>query len=195
MIHDWGAFFGMCYQNAHPQSIENMIIFDIGVIKKPPIADALRILFYQMWFAVAFLVAQIPPRAFFRWVGDILMVAYKCIFSWTRISPTCEEVPRGVLKTTSLQCYPYYYFWLGRNGFFRLGPKKMLRPQIPQCPILFFFGLQKNLMFHSDDFLETVKNKLASKVVPMPKAGHWMMNTPENSAVVIKEIKEYLKDI
>lgn len=193
MVHDWGAFYGMCYQNAHPEHIKKMIIFDIGVVKKPPTGDALRIVFYQIWFAVAFFITQLPPSAFFRWIGDLCMVLYNLLFSWTPICPTNEQLPRGILNVTALQCYPYYYFWLGPSGFIRLGPKKMLRPRTPDCPTLFFYGKKKNLMFHSEDFLTQIRNREDSSVVTMPNSGHWMMTTREDSEVVIKEILAFVE--
>ena len=80
IVHDWGAFFGMCYQNAHPEIVKKIVLFDIGMIKKPPIQDGLRILFYQNWFALSFFISQLPPISIFKCIGDACMIIYKMLF-------------------------------------------------------------------------------------------------------------------
>ena len=193
LCHDWGAFFGMVHQNKHPERIKKIVLFDIGVVKKPPVLDALRIVFYQWWFAAAFVVSQLSPTGFFRWAGDLLMIVFKVFFSWNIIAPTNETVPRPIMETTSRMCYPYFYFWFGKSGYLRLGAKKMMRPKEPQCPVLFFYGTAKNVMFHGESFVEgLLARKDGSVVKPMENAGHWMLNTKENAAIVLQTLKEFL---
>ena len=193
LCHDWGAFFGMVHQNVHPERIKKIVLFDIGIVKRPPLLDAIRIIFYQWWFALSFIVSQIFPSSIFRCVGDLMMVAFKLLFSWNIIAPTNESMPRPLLEATSLMCYPYYYFWFGKKGYLRLGAKRMLRPKEPRCPILFFYGKSKNVMFHGNSFVESLRGRTDGSVVkPMENAGHWMLNTTENASIVLQTLREFL---
>jgi len=116
IIHDWGSFLGLCYENAYPERILKVVCFDVGILKRPPILSVLRILFYQLYFALGFMISMLVSKI----LGNLALLFFGKFISWTPLGPCPHDtVNRGVLEVDMQMCYPYYHFWLGPNGVFR----------------------------------------------------------------------------
>ena len=60
VMHDWGSFYGLMYENRYPKRVEKLVAMDVGVISSifsPKISDLLKIVFYQGWFSVCYFIS------------------------------------------------------------------------------------------------------------------------------------------
>jgi pimeloyl-ACP methyl ester carboxylesterase len=190
IVHDWGSYIGMCYQNRHPERILKMIAFDVG-ITKPTIVEGLRIMFYQWYFAFSFLFSQV----FSVTIANLSLLFFFYFISWTPLGPCPQDiVPRPRTEVDIQQAYPYWYFWFGPNGVLRSGLKNMPKPSLTKllapipvksegksavstyrkCPIFFMYGTKKNVMFHSKFFIETLYKTEGCRVKSFD-CGHWII--------------------
>lgn len=187
IVHDWGAFFGLCYQNVHPERIKRLVLFDIGVVTKPPLMDMLRIVFYQWYFALTYAISQLLSK----FIAKMILLFFFLFISWTPLAPCpWDKPPRNRNEVDVQQCYPYWYFWFGKHGYLRLGPKKMLRPVFPTCPTFFAYGKKKNVMFHGKSFEDRL-HKTDGCRVRAYDCGHWILTSVERPTVLI-DIMQFL---
>ena len=127
IIHDWGAYLGLCYQNKYPEEIKKIVLFDVGIVTKPPLVDSLRILFYQWYFALSYAFSQV----FSVTLANMYLLFFYLFISWTPLGPCPHDtVPRPREEVDIQQGYPYWYFWFGPNGYIRKGPRNMMRPSL-----------------------------------------------------------------
>jgi len=233
IVHDWGAYLGMCYQNKYPEEIKKMVLFDVGIVTKPPLLDSLRIVFYQWYFALSFAFSQL----FSVTLANVFLLFFFLFISWTPLGPCPhDQVPRHRAEIDIQQGYPYWYFWFGPNGYIRKGPRNMLRPSLTKllapiplannsaassssspssasasasagkktstatvlsskmktrtCPVFFMYGTKKNVMFHSEHFVDTL-NKTEGCRVKSYDCGHWVILSQHN-AEIMKQMKIFL---
>jgi len=155
LVHDWGAFLGLSYATSHPQRITRMAVFDVGMLSQPSLKQALVVMFYQGWFAFAFLLSCTPL------IGPLIADLFLAAFFYTPINSLFGPCPyekktgmhaalkEGRGRVTARMCYVYFRFWLSlllRDG----APKA----KFPQCPTLFLYGTRKRIMFHDKRFIE-----------------------------------------
>jgi pimeloyl-ACP methyl ester carboxylesterase len=135
VVHDWGSFIGMTYQNRHPERVQKMVVFDVGIFDKPEAAwHGVVLVFYQWWFAFSFLISQ----AISHNLGNMLLLIFYTFFSWTWLAPCPRDVVCRPTKEVDIkQCYMYYHFWLGPKGMLRNGFRPVVKPRFPTCPLLF----------------------------------------------------------
>lgn len=120
VIHDWGSYIGLMYQNAFPERVARVVCFDVGILKKPPLKDALIILLYQWWFCTCFFFAHFLGRL----CGQAMMMGF-FLFVAPIVGPAPhDKVNRPILEITPWMLYPYWHFHFGRMGYLRMGPKK-----------------------------------------------------------------------
>ena len=217
IVHDWGAYLGLCYQNIYPQEINKMVLFDVGIVTKPPLLDSLRIVFYQWYFALSFAFSQL----FSVTIANVSLLFFFLFVSWTPLGPCPHDrVPRPRQEVDIQQAYPYWYFWFGPNGYIRKGPRNMMRPSLTKllapisltngtstsspssasavstklktrkCPVFFMYGTQKNVMFHSKHFVDTL-NKTEGCRVKGFACGHWVILSKHNEEIM-KQMKQFL---
>lgn len=189
VIHDWGAFLGLMYSNKYPERIKEIICFDVGIVRKPPIKSVIIILFYQMWFCASYAIATLISR----WLGQFLLMFF-FIFLSRFIGPApYDTLHRPVQEVDVRMCYPYIQFYFGERGYFRAGPKKMARPRFPSgIPFFFMFGRKKNTMFHTDDFLDQLDEAPGCRWKAY-EAGHWLHEHEDHKDDIVSEMKSFMK--
>ena len=188
VIHDWGSYIGLMYQNAFPERVARVVCFDVGILKKPPLKDALIILLYQWWFCTCFFFAHFLGRL----CGQAMMMGF-FLFVAPIVGPaTHDKVNRPILEITPWMLYPYWHFHFGRMGYLRMGPKKMPRPRYPVggCKILFMYGTKKNCMFHGPEFIDQIDKDEGSSWRAFD-CGHWVQ-TSEFQREVIEEMRAFM---
>lgn len=132
IIHDWGSIYGTVYQNKRPPKVSRVVMMDVGIKRQFSLYDAIVILIYQWWFAVAFVSSQF----FGILVGNILLQLFflfaNSIPSLT-IGTSGSKLPRAVDEIGVHMCYPYYHFWKAKFTM-RSAEVNML---MPSCPVLY----------------------------------------------------------
>jgi len=196
LVHDWGSYVGMLYQNAYPEKITRLITCDVGTMKRPLYLKHLFvILLYQWWFAFAYLVSQAMSFT----IGNAIFLLFFVIVNPLGLGPCPHDVaPRNFSQVDVSFAYPYYHFWKGRllggGGGGAGGKSSLLLPRYPpnNIPVLFLYGKKKNAMFHDQSFLDKIVENTAkngSKFIELD-AGHWLML--QQREVVEKEIRDFL---
>lgn len=169
MLHDWGCVFGYQFAMRHKQLVSAIIGVDIGDAPSKAL-DHSRTLkqkmlagWYQSTLAIAWKIGG--P------VGNVM----------TRMMANALKAPSPRQYIGACMNYPYYISWVGEEGSYAA-----MVPFKPSCPMLFIYGTEKPLMFHSPQWSEAVAGRKGSKVVAM-NTDHWpMLRQPEafNRAVL-----------
>ena len=161
VTHDWGAYIGYLLEQWHPQQISRMAAFDVGGhLEISGLKTSLLIIGYQWALIACWLVGGLVPP-----LGRLL----------TRAVARIIGVPRRQRENIrSRYNYPYFYFWRAMllPGF----RARFLRRYRPRCPVLYLFGAQKPVMFHSNKWLEIV-DRSGGRAEGLASAGHWLMET------------------
>lgn len=98
------------------------------------------------------------------------------------------------LQLLMYMTYPHFYLW--RNFLLRKGELQTahLPIDLVRTPILFLYGQDKNIQFHSPTTLAVLQEEFMScrrsKAVEIPNAGHWLHIQQEQ--VVYNEIVKFL---
>lgn len=161
VTHDWGAYLGYLYEQASPDRVRAMIAMDIGGHFKPTSAKAtLMILGYQWTLVLGWLTGRLASRP-----GDWL----------TRQVAKVVGVPgRQFAGVRARYNYLYYYFW--RATLLPSARANLLARYRPKCPVLYLYGSDKPVMFHSERWLQIV-GETGGQNVCVNGAGHWFMET------------------
>ena len=80
IIHDWGSIVGMHYENAYPETINKLVVFDVGLIYFPEIRYIFHMAFYQLTFAITYFISQIS----FVFIGNFF---FKCFLLLLYVFP------------------------------------------------------------------------------------------------------------
>jgi pimeloyl-ACP methyl ester carboxylesterase len=187
LIHDWGSYIGMLYQDKYPNHVKSVVIADVMVTDKDQ-ADSLYktlvVMNYQLLLAATFVTHELLGKAA---GGVALAVSIILLKLLPFLSPTPKDrIPRDVKKVGPHMCYPYYHIWKD------IVSGTIAKPSLPACPVLYLWGTEKNIKFHDDAVVEGFKNKANSKVVSY-KCGHWIMHYCTDA--VNREIAEFLKKV
>ena len=134
ITHDWGAYLGYQVEQAFPERVEKIVALDIGAHVAPGSArETLFMVGYQWTLIGCWLIGgALPP------LGNWL----------TRKFAGVLKVPaRQASKVRSRVNYLYFYIW--RGLLLPRWRKSLLRRYTPRCPVLFLYGKNKPVMFHS----------------------------------------------
>lgn len=164
MLHDWGCLFGYQFYMRHPELVSRIVGVDIGDTKGLKYALPRRqirmIMAYQWWLAIAWRIGG--P------LGDWMALRMKRLLR----SPSDET------RIDSRMGYPYYQTWFGDY------PKQMRRFK-PGCPLLFLYGRRKPVMFHTQAWLDELRERPENRVMEFD-TGHWiMLQQPERFNQVV----------
>lgn len=190
-IHDWGAYTGLLYENRYPSRVEKIVCFDVaaGISsgKSKLISPFFIVLLYQLWWAWAYFLSQ----AVYKPLGFAVFLSYGLLVP-KFLRPTSldkKDVPRPQNEIVVDFLYPYYTFW---KQALTSGNPKSLAPKRVSCPILFLYGLNKNVFFHNAKFLRDIEARDdGSKYVALD-CSHWIDRGPA-AATAIAEIDKFLK--
>ena len=163
--HDWGAYLSYVFEKAYPERVDRFVTMDVGghiTVANPLVGFAIAS--YQAWNISAWFWGHLLPG----------------LGSWmTRFMAGRLKAPRPETVPWSAN-YPYFYTWKAMLSF-----RDPLQDYAPKRPVLYFFGERKPFHFHSERWLT-----LATRVVPVPGAAHWLMLDDED--LVYQEIREWL---
>jgi pimeloyl-ACP methyl ester carboxylesterase len=169
VVHDWGAYWGYWLHNRHPELVARIVGLDIGPDLQPTPREVAMIIAYQWWLVAAFVLG--------RPVGDWM----------TRRFAKMVRTPRQGGALSSRVNYPYLYTWrdivIGRAS-------KVLRGYRPEVPVMFVYGENKPGRFHSDRWLEYLKQRPGNRVVALDGTGHWVTKDSRLNGLV----REWLDD-
>ena len=159
VTHDWGAYIGYLYEKKYPQSLESMIAMDVGGHFEPgTLRDIAMFVSYQWTLIALWLVGGLLPN-FGTWL--------------TRKFAALLQVPQRQASTLRSRCnYPYFYYW--RSLVLPWARRRLLGVYCPRCPVLFIYGGKKPLMFHTDHWLDVVK-QTGGKNACIEDGAHWFM--------------------
>jgi len=188
--HDWGAHISLLYENKYGrEDLERLALFDVGLTSVHPLSPRkvlhLAIIFtYQWWFALSFLVSQLPLC---HGLGQLLFFAFVPLMRF--IGPCPHDVPRRRREEITVDlCFLYFQFW---KAIFLAKDKKSVTPRFPVAPLLFIYGNKKNVLFHSQKFLERIDRSGLGRWLAVQDAGHWIMQS--HPALCISELRAFLK--
>jgi len=185
IVHDWGSYMGQLYENTYPESVERLVLLDVGHGIDETIGTVFVILFYQFYFAFSFILSQI----FGKTCGTIFFGLFFILKLDKTIGPCPNEgkLQRPRREISAHLCYIYYTFWkmmLSGNA---------LTPLLPKSPVLFMYGKQKRVFFHSKKFIKYLNDSPATNRVVAFDAGHWFQIVfPKDTA---NEIKSFIPSI
>lgn len=176
VTHDWGAYIGYLVEQRYPEAIERMAAFDVGGHLRPlsPKA-ALMIVSYQWPLIAAWLAGGLLPplgALMTRGVGRIVRV------------PSRQQA-----AIRSHYNYLYYYYW--RNTLLPRRRRGLLLRYRPRCPVMYLYGENKPVMFHSPRWLEIVEES-GGYVEGVAGAGHWLMET--HAEQVNERLQDWFRD-
>jgi len=156
--HDWGAYLGYLLEQAWPERVRGMIALDVGGHVAPSgFRERLFIVGYQWTLIALWLLGGIVPP-----LGNML----------TRRFARLLGVRGAQAATLRSRCnYPYFYLW--RSFMLPWWRRNVLRRYAPQCPLLFLWGREKPVMFHSERWLSIVAARGGTSE-GIAGAGHWL---------------------
>jgi cis-3-alkyl-4-acyloxetan-2-one decarboxylase len=192
VIHDWGSVLGLLYQNKYPERVKKIVCFDVGIITKPPFPDFAIIAFYQLWFCWGYFITMLTSWFAGRWIGQAWNLIFAVFFAKTIGPAPHDKINRPMMEIDVRMCYPYWQFYFGPDGYFRAGPKNMLRPRFPTCPIFFMYGTKKNCMFHSQRFLKQIEDTPGCQSTSYD-CGHWVQES-KFKGEILTEMRSFMKE-
>ena len=159
ITHDWGAYIGYLYEKKYPERVRTMIAMDVGGhVQLSAISQIAMFVSYQWTLISLWLVGGVMPP-----VGTWL----------TRKFAGLLKVPPRQASTLHSRCnYPYFYYW--RSTLLPWMRTRLLGNYRPKCRVLYIYGGDKPLMFHSPRWLDIVV-QCGGKNVCISEGSHWFM--------------------
>jgi hypothetical protein len=139
----------------HPELISRIVGLDVAPHLMPTPREAAILVLYQGWLIAAFVMGGR--------LGDWM----------TRTLARLCHAPRHGNAVRAAVNYPYMYTWL---DFLTLRLFRGRR-NWPEVPMLYAYGIDKPLRFHSETWLEYVRSRPGNAAVATP-AGHWVTKDP-----------------
>lgn len=186
VVHDWGSYIGCLYQNKYPNKVKAMVIVDVLFTAQdspPSLYKTLVIMSYQLSFAGVFLIRQLFGETIGSFAFNLSWLYLSLVPFMTPLKR--ERLPRNPQELKAHMCYPYYHMW--KN----ILSGTVIKPTLPECPILYFWGERKNILFHDTAVVERMSQRPLSKAVSFKNSGHWLMIT--ETEAVLKEMRTFLR--
>jgi pimeloyl-ACP methyl ester carboxylesterase len=186
VAHDWGAYLGLIYADTYSTEVAKLALLDIGHQKmtdKQSLAEYVVGPTYQLFLAWCFVMDAIGLRP--------VAALAQMLFPWQTIGPCNHEpkLPAGVEEWFSAPdfktCYPYFVLWtdllLGRAWL----------PAMPIMPTLFIYGTRKRMRFHTDRFLDELRERTDGSRSVALDCGHFLQaQKPDEVAAELKSFFE-----
>jgi pimeloyl-ACP methyl ester carboxylesterase len=171
------------------QDLLRICCFDVGITSILPLSPRkilhlTIIISYQFWFSFCYVVSQLPfllPVAFF-----LLRLPFILPIMSTVGPCPHDKAKRSLKEISPTFCYMYLQFWITR--IFR--NKAAVSPRFPTKPLLYIYGNKKNVLFHSQSFLDKIDHSGMSKWLVVEDAGHWIMHS--HPQLCISELKKFM---
>ena len=191
--HDWGSFPVLKIANEHPASVTAVVSEDIGLVtpvRSIGLKAALVILGYQWLFVTIFVASRVLPARLGDWFCQAMLILYP--WSWIGpvvLPPSSGGGGRQWTLSSPYQMHPYFH--LHKNILL----KAHLNPVgFTKVPLLYIFGRQKRVMFHSPTYLQRLDKHPDCRHVCYEDAGHWIHTThPERMARDMVDFFEHVR--
>lgn len=170
VAHDWGAILSYMAIAKVPTLVKKMVALDIGQHSKPTLKGLCILLAYQWTLMFAFVLPS--------FIGTPLTKLVATVFR----APAAATVHSGM---NYLYCQTWKLLLTGKADALR-------RWNPPTIPVLYMYGKNKPLFFHSQRWLDYVNNQPGSKVVAFA-GDHWFFMRSKSHAAVNHEIEVFLK--
>ncbi|WP_028117245.1 alpha/beta fold hydrolase [Ferrimonas senticii] len=159
LIHDWGCFWGYQYYMRRPERVARIIAVDIGDANSPEHVATLSAkaklygLSYQLYLALAWKIGGA--------IGDAM----------TRKMAAWLHAPELPARIHSGMTYSYWWKWSNTLRGIKLGSVVI----DIRCPLLFIYGKDKPVAFHSTAWTERMAAIAGNQVIALD-TGHWVMH-------------------
>ena len=163
VAHDWGSFIAYMFEHENNGYLKDLISFDVSTTKPEDLKSTILTVSYQTLFATAFYIGG--P------IGD-----YYTKFFYDRfISHGIYGISnKEAERINSSWNYMYYYLWTNILKY-----KATLKEYFPRCSTAFFYGKKKPFFFHTEEYLNKVKNSPNGYVEGFEDSGHWFFEGRE----------------
>jgi len=170
VAHDWGALLTYIFDNTYPKYVQDIVALDVSSKKDDSLKAKIITVLYQGYLRAAFL--------FGGKVGDIMTKGFISLYKAYGITSEDKE------RVGASWNYMYYYLHKRYEHY-----QDILNNYEPSVPIAFFYGTEKKMMFHNDEFVEKLKGTKHCEVHGV-KDGHWVMSKEENRMLIVKTIRQ-----
>ena len=176
VTHDWGAYIGYLFEKTYPERVGRMVALDIGGHSQPKgIKELVFLVGYQWTLIAAWLLGGLIPP-----LGNAL----------SRGLARVMKLSDGrIRRIRSYFNYPYFRLWMDLLLPWRR--QNLLKRYVPQCQVLFIYGGNKPLMFHSERWLHTLK-RTGGRHECIEDGDHWFMES--HPQIVNGFIHEWLSE-
>lgn len=172
--HDWGAFLSYLIDHTYKDFIHEFINLDIGIGNKKDFSQKISIISYQLKLAFNFLIGD----KFFDF-GNYY--TKKFLEKFVPIYGISEKDYEKINTQ-----YNFFYFQLWKNIPFYFTFVKSYKNNSPIC---YIYGKDKDIMFHSNEFLDMLERDKKNEIFEV-SGGHWFMEKKENLELIVKCIKK-----
>jgi cis-3-alkyl-4-acyloxetan-2-one decarboxylase len=169
VAHDWGAIISYLALAKAPTLVKKMVALDIGQHSKPTLKGICILLAYQWTLMFAYVLPSFLGNPLTRLVATIFR------------APAASHAHSGM---NFLYCQTWKLLLTGNAGALR-------KWNPPKVPVLYLYGRNKPLFFHSPRWLEHVDKQPGSKVVSYP-GDHWFFTRSKSAEAVNREIASFL---
>jgi cis-3-alkyl-4-acyloxetan-2-one decarboxylase len=169
VAHDWGAILSYMALKKVPTLVRKMVALDIGQHSKPSLKGIAILVAYQWTLIVAFFLPRILGNALTRLVARVF------------------KAPGAAVVQSSMNFF-YVQTWM----LLLTGRAQSLQKWAPPTiPILYLYGKDKPLFFHSPRWLDYVEKQAGSKVVAYP-GDHWFFTRRKCAEQVNDDVAAFL---
>jgi len=165
LVHDWGCFFGYEFTVRHLDKVARVVGVDIGDVSSGAFRRSLSVsqkfglVGYQVWLALAWQVG--------KWLPSLANWMTLATARWAR----CRNQPDSLSWQMN---YPYSMSWFGTKGGMK-GAARADKVLGIKLPLLYLYGERKPFMFHSSQWLESLRSTQGNDAVGFA-TGHWVMH-------------------
>jgi len=209
VAHDWGAYITYLFDKTYPNFINNGITMDIGYKFPQSPGILIRILSYQIYLALAFILPA--------FIGNFMTSLFVQTFVVTKGHADIANID----EIDASMNYMYYYAY--RTAFFQtaffivfffltetklvfysllvlfmiykvltLGSSNPLAGYKPSFPLGYLYGEKKPFHFHNNKMLDYLKAKEKCEVIEVANRGHWLMvdNEKQINEIITRRLKD-----
>jgi hypothetical protein len=195
IFHDWGCVYGLVQvnrvleENILPLCPKQVVLFDVCGPPHPEVAkmkgignmsiwSSVKIFTYQFFFASCFALQKhisVHLANLYYTVG--CMALFNILPFWP-CGPQDKALmeqrhPMPPVRKIIHMMYPYYYTMRQGSGSFY---KQFHLPKADATRVLYMYGLNKNVMFHSPGVVQYLEEQdpTQAKAIAVEGAGHWL---------------------
>lgn len=216
IFHDWGVVAGMIWTNrclgedVNSDCPDELILFDVlGPVHKEHKNDlpshrkkTMYELFVEVYYKVVYAIAFALQCYFSKYLGLLCFVLGSFPMTLFGFAPTLSidsnayenrVSPLNVFRLIYM-AYPYYnMFKIMFTGEWRRFISLISLPKdFINTPVLYLYGKEKRVMFHSDSAVkylqrEANENRSKSNAIAIESAGHWLyLQKPDDCIDLVK---------